>query len=145
MKKLSHLGKKSKVAYDTPDATTLEWVPNPFNGKKNNPNNVQGLVRISAPEFTSLCPITGQPDFATIEIEYMPKKRLVESKSLKLYLTQFRQNGEFHEACVNRIANDLVNLLEPQYLRVEGLFTPRGGIAIHPVAVFGELSDNYPF
>lgn len=141
MKKLNHLGKKSEVKYTSPDPKVLEHVPNPFSTKANNPNNVSGVVRISAPEFTSLCPITGQPDFATIDIEYVPNKRLVESKSLKLYLTQFRQNGEFHEACVNRIANDLVDLLKPKFLRVEGLFTPRGGIAIHPEAVYGSLPD----
>lgn len=141
MKKLSHLGQKSKIQYDKPDPNTLEWVPNPFGTKKENPNSVGGIVRLSAPEFTSLCPITGQPDFATIEIEYIPNKRLVESKSLKLYLTQFRQSGEFHEACVNRIANDLVTILKPKYLRVEGLFTARGGISIHPVAVYGDINE----
>lgn len=138
MNKLKHLGKKSEIKYESPDPAVLESVPNPFSSSEN-PNKVDGIVRISAPEFTSLCPITGQPDFATIKIEYIPGETLVESKSLKLYLTQFRQSGEFHEACVNRIANDLVNLLSPQYLKVEGLFTPRGGIAIHPEAVYGKM------
>jgi len=135
MPELKHLGQKSEVRHDNPDAKTLEHVPNPFH-PDSNPNKVTGMVSITAAEFTSLCPITGQPDFATIEIEYIPRERLVESKSLKLYLGQFRQQGEFHEACVNRIANDLVTLLEPEYLQVIGKFTPRGGIAIHPKATY---------
>lgn len=132
---LKHLGKKSEVRHDNPEAATLESVPNPFS-PETNPNRVSGKISITAAEFTSLCPITGQPDFATIEIEYIPRERLVESKSLKLYLGQFRQHGEYHEACVNRIANDLVDLLEPEYLQVVGKFTPRGGIAIHPKATY---------
>jgi len=136
MQELKHLGQKSPNRYDNPDANTLEWVPNPFSGANSNPNQVNGTVSITATEFTSLCPITGQPDFATIEIEYIPRQRLVESKSLKIYLGAFRQHGEFHEACVNRIANDLVTLLEPEYLLVVGKFTPRGGITIHPRAEY---------
>jgi 7-cyano-7-deazaguanine reductase len=136
MQDLKHLGQKSEVRYENPDASTLEAVPNPFAEASANPNKVTGTVRISANEFTSLCPITGQPDFATIEIEYIPRQRLVESKSLKLYLGQFRQQGEFHEACVNRIANDLVTLLEPEYLKVIGKFTSRGGIALYPEAEY---------
>lgn len=136
MQDLKHLGQKSEIRYDNPDASTLEAVPNPFAIAAANPNKVSGLVRISASEFTSLCPITGQPDFAVIDIEYIPRERLVESKSLKIYLGQFRQQGEFHEACVNRIANDLVTLLEPEYLKVVGRFTSRGGIAIHPEAEY---------
>jgi len=97
---------------------------------------VQGAIHIEAPEFTSLCPITGQPDFATIVIDYIPIERCVESKSLKLYLGRFRQEGEFHEACVNRIANDLVDLLDPLYMKVEGRFTPRGGIPLWPTAEY---------
>jgi 7-cyano-7-deazaguanine reductase len=136
MQELKHLGNKSEIRYDSPDAATLEAVPNPFHNPSENRNNVTGTVAISANEFTSLCPITGQPDFATIEIEYIPRALLVESKSLKIYLGQFRQQGEFHEACINRIANDLVNLLDPEWLRVVGKFTPRGGIAIHPRAEY---------
>ena len=111
-------------------AVDLETFPNPSPGR-------EYLVRHVAPEFTSLCPITGQPDFATIVIDYVPDKLCVESKSLKLYLGRFRQSGEFHEACVNRIANDLVKLLSPRYIKVEGRFTPRGGISIWPVAEYG--------
>lgn len=132
MQDLKHLGNKSDIRYDNPDPATLEAVPNPYHGKTSNPNGVTGTVFITASEFTSLCPITGQPDFATIEIEYIPRERLVESKSLKIYFGQFRQHGEFHEACINRIANDLIDLLDPEYLVVVGKFTPRGGIMIHP-------------
>ncbi|MBQ2508429.1 MAG: preQ(1) synthase, partial [Bacteroidales bacterium] len=84
-------------------------------------------VQFNCPEFTSLCPVTGQPDFAEIKIMYLPDKRMVESKSLKLYLFSFRNHGDFHEACVNIIKNDLVKLMEPRYLEVIGIFTPRGG------------------
>ena len=136
MHELKHLGNKSEIRYDNPDPATLEAVPNPFFGKASNPNGVTGTVAISASEFTSLCPITGQPDFATIEIEYIPREHLVESKSLKLYFGQLRQHCGFHEACINQIANDLINLLDPEYLLVVGKFTPRGGIAILPKAEY---------
>ncbi len=92
------------------------------------------LVKLNCPEFTSLCPKTGQPDFARILISYIPNKRLVESKSLKLYLFSFRNNGDFHEDIVNMIKNDLVKLLQPKYLEVVGYFYPRGGISIYPFA-----------
>ncbi len=101
------------------------------------------LVRLHCPEFTSLCPITGQPDFATLRIGYIPHRQLVESKALKLYLFSFRSQGEFHEDCVNRIKNDLVALLAPKYLEVEGIFTPRGGIAIHPFANYANPQFGY--
>ena len=94
------------------------------------------FVRFVCPEFTSLCPMTGQPDFATIVIDMEPDQWCVESKSLKLYLGSFRMHGEFHEACVCRIANDLVALLQPRWLRVEGRFTPRGGIPLWPKAEY---------
>lgn len=136
MPELKHLGRKSVVNYDNPQSATLEAVPNPFFSAESNPAKVTGTVSITALEFTSLCPITGQPDFATIEIEYVPREKLVESKSLKLYLGEFRQHGEFHEACINRIANDLVALLDPEYLFVIGKFTARGGIMIHPRAEY---------
>ncbi|MDE7135284.1 MAG: preQ(1) synthase [Muribaculaceae bacterium] len=92
------------------------------------------LVTFTCPEFTSLCPKTGQPDFAKIIINYIPRKRMVESKSLKLYLFSFRNHGDFHEDCVNIIMNDLWNLMDPKYIEVRGLFTPRGGISIYPFA-----------
>lgn len=92
------------------------------------------FVKFNCPEFTSLCPVTGQPDFATIYISYVPDKLLVESKSLKLYLFSFRNHGDFHEDCINVIADDLFRLMDPLYLEVTGFFTPRGGIAIYPFA-----------
>ena len=96
------------------------------------------LVTFNCPEFTSLCPITGQPDFARIIINYIPRQKMVESKSLKLYLFSFRNHGDFHEDCVNTIMKDLVRLMDPKYLEVIGLFTPRGGIAIYPFANYGD-------
>jgi 7-cyano-7-deazaguanine reductase len=133
---LKHLGNKSPFVYDNPDPAILEWVPNAFGDSNKNPNQVVGTVHIEAPEFTSLCPITGQPDFGTIVIDYQPRHRCVESKSLKLYLGAFRQKGVFQENIVNTIANDLVTLLEPETLNVEGRFTARGGIELTPRASY---------
>ncbi len=96
------------------------------------------LVTLNCPEFTSLCPKTGQPDFAKIIINYIPNERMVESKSLKLYLFSFRNHGDFHEDCINIIMKDLVKLMEPRYLEVVGIFTPRGGIAIYPFANYAD-------
>ena len=100
-------------------------------------------VQFNCPEFTSLCPITGQPDFAEIKIMYIPALRMVESKSLKLYLFSFRNNGDFHEDCVNIIMKDLVKLMDPKYIEVIGLFTPRGGISIYPYANYGKPGTKY--
>ena len=100
-------------------------------------------VQFNCPEFTSLCPITGQPDFAEIKIMYIPGRRMVESKSLKLYLFSFRNHGDFHEDCVNTIMKDLVKLMEPKYIEVVGLFTPRGGISIYPYANYGIPETKY--
>ena len=100
-------------------------------------------VRFNCPEFTALCPITGQPDFAEIRIAYIPDKKLVESKSLKLYLFSFRNHGSFHEDCVNVIAKDLIRLLQPKYLEVTGYFLPRGGISIYPYANYGRPGSKY--
>ena len=100
-------------------------------------------VKFNCPEFTSLCPITGQPDFAEIRIMYIPGERMVESKSLKLYLFSFRNHGDFHEDCVNIIMKDLVRLMQPKYIEVVGLFTPRGGISIHPYANYGRAGTKY--
>lgn len=91
-------------------------------------------VTFNCPEFTSLCPVTGQPDFGEITIRYIPDRRLVESKSLKLYLFSFRNHGDFHEDCVNVILNDLKALMDPKYIEVAGHFRPRGGISIDPYA-----------
>lgn len=96
------------------------------------------LVTFTCPEFTSLCPKTGQPDFARLIINYIPREKMVESKSLKLYLFSFRNHGDFHEDCVNIIMKDLVKLMNPRYLEVIGRFTPRGGISIIPFANYGD-------
>lgn len=109
-----------------PDDARLESVPNPHRG-------TPYLVRFAAPEFTSVCPVTDQPDFAHIVIDYVPGDWLVESKSLKLYLTSFRNHGAFHEDCTVRIGRDLVAAIAPQWLRIGGYWYPRGGI---PIDVF---------
>jgi 7-cyano-7-deazaguanine reductase len=100
-------------------------------------------VQFNCPEFTSLCPITGQPDFAEIKILYIPGERMVESKSLKLYLFSFRNHGDFHEDCINIIMKDLVKLMQPKYIEVVGLFMPRGGISIYPYANYGMPGTKY--
>ena len=99
------------------------------------------VVTLDCPEFTSLCPKTGQPDFGRIIINYIPRQCMVESKSLKLYLFSFRNHGDFHEDCVNIIMKDLVKLMDPRYIEVIGLFNPRGGISIKPFANYGD-SDH---
>lgn len=101
------------------------------------------LVHFDCPEFTSLCPITGQPDFATILIDYIPGIKMVESKSLKLYLFSFRNHGAFHEDCVNIIMQDLIRLMDPKYIEITGVFTPRGGISIHPFCNYGRPGTEY--
>ena len=100
-------------------------------------------VRFNCPEFTALCPVTGQPDFAEIRISYIPDRRMVESKSLKLYLFSFRNHGSFHEDCVNIIMKDLIRLMDPKYIEVLGLFVPRGGISIYPYANYGRKGTKY--
>ena len=100
-------------------------------------------VRFNCPEFTSLCPITGQPDFAEIRISYIPALKMVESKSLKLYLFSFRNHGDFHEDCVNIIMKDLIRLMQPKYIEVTGRFTPRGGISIYPYANYGQPGTRF--
>ena len=90
------------------------------------------VVTFDAYEFTSKCPKTGQPDFAKVVISYIPREKMVESKSLKLYLFSFRNHGDFHEDCMNIIAKDLIKLMNPKYLEVRGIFSPRGGISIYP-------------
>ncbi|WP_022847604.1 preQ(1) synthase [Desulfurobacterium sp. TC5-1] len=129
---VSSLGKKTEYVFDY-KPEVLEKFPNRF------PNNIY-WVSFNCPEFTALCPITGQPDFATIYIQYIPDKWLVESKSLKLYLFSYRNAKDFHEDTVNRIAEDLFRLLEPYYIEVYGEFNPRGGISIDPfVQKFKEI------
>lgn len=107
------------------DPSVLEHFPN------KHPEN-DYVVTFDGYEFTSLCPKTGQPDFAKVFINYIPNEKMVESKSLKLYLFSFRNHGDFHEDCMNIILNDLYALMEPKYIEVIGLFTPRGGISIYP-------------
>lgn len=106
------------------------------------PNN-DYFVKFNCPEFTSLCPITGQPDFATIYISYIPGEKMVESKSLKLYLFSFRNHGDFHEDCMNIIMKDLIKLMDPKYIEVWGKFTPRGGISIDPYCNYGRKGTKY--
>ncbi len=122
---LDQLGRPSPIPA-TPDQARLETVANPHPG-------TAYLVRFSCPEFTSLCPVTGQPDFAHLVIDYLPDRRLVESKSLKLYLAAFRNHGAFHEDCTVAIANRLVAAAAPDWLRIAGYWYPRGGI---PIDVF---------
>ena len=101
------------------------------------------FVKFNCPEFTSLCPITGQPDFAEITIAYVPDRRLVESKSLKLYLFSFRNHGDFHEDVVNVIMKDLIRLMEPKYIEVLGRFLPRGGLSIDPYCNYGKPGTRW--
>ena len=96
------------------------------------------VVNFDCPEFTTLCPKTGQPDFGHIYITYIPREKMVESKSLKLYLFSFRNHGDFHEDCVNIIMKDLWKLMNPRYIEVKGYFMPRGGISINPFANMGD-------
>lgn len=101
------------------------------------------FVKFNCPEFTSLCPITGQPDYATIYISYIPDEYLVESKSLKLYMVSFRNHGDFHEDVINVIMKDLIELLDPKYIEVWGKFLPRGGISIDPYANYGKPGTKW--
>lgn len=101
------------------------------------------FVKFNCPEFTSLCPMTGQPDFATIYISYVPNIKMVESKSLKLYLFSYRNHGDFHEDCMNKIMKDLIMLMDPKYIEVWGKFTPRGGISIDPYCNYGKKDTKW--
>jgi len=130
-KKLTHLGKQ--VAQPTsPEQAVLEAVPNPH-------TDVDYVVRFTAPEFTTLCPITGQPDFAHFVIDYVPGKSIVESKSLKLYLGSFRNVGSFHEATTVAIAKRIVKTIKPKFLRIGGYWYPRGGMPIDVFYQSGKL------
>lgn len=130
MGNVSLLGNKN-VSYKT------EYNPEVLETFLNKHQGNDYFVKFNCPEFTSLCPITGQPDFATIYISYIPDKLMVESKSLKLYLFSFRNHGDFHEDCVNIIMKDLIKLMDPKYIEVWGKFTPRGGISIDPYCNYG--------
>ena len=127
---LTHLGGKGEIPA-SPEAAILETVPNPR-------AEFDYLVRFTAPEFTSLCPVTGQPDFAHLVIDYVPDARLVESKSLKLYLTSFRNHGGFHEQCTVDVAQKIMEAAKPKWLRIGGYWYPRGGI---PIDVFWQSGE----
>ena len=127
---LTQLG-RSAIIPTSPAEAALETVTNPHPGETY-------LVRFTCPEFTALCPITGQPDFARFVIDYAPDERLVESKSLKLYLASFRNHGAFHEDCTIAIAKKIQSVAAPQWLRIGGYWYPRGGI---PIDVFYQSGD----
>lgn len=117
------LGKETAYQLNKVDSKILQSVDNPH-------QDTDYVVRLSCPEFTSICPITGQPDFAHLVIDYLPSKKLVESKALKLYLFSFRNHGAFHENCTVQIAKDIIKCIKPKWLRIGGYWYPRGGIPI---------------
>jgi 7-cyano-7-deazaguanine reductase len=125
----------SSTLPDSPQAATLERVPNPH-------PDTDYVARFAVPEFTSICPVTGQPDFAHLVIDYVPDQWLVESKSLKLYLGAFRNHGAFHEDCTVGIGKRLVAFLTPRYFRIGGYWYPRGGIPIDVFWQTGKLPDG---
>ena len=135
MDKLKHLGNETNYLFSY-TADVLETFENKHPER-------DYWVKFNDPEFTSLCPITGQPDFATIYISYMPDIKMVESKSLKLYLFSFRNHGAFHEDCINIIMKDLIRLMAPKYIEVWGKFLPRGGLSIDPYANYGRPGTKY--
>ena len=132
---LSHLGSKTEYKQN--------YAPEMLEAFDNKHRENDYWVIFDCPEFTSLCPITQQPDFATIRINYLPDIKMVESKSLKLYLFSFRNHGAFHEDCINIIMKDLIKLMDPKYIEVTGIFTPRGGISIYPYANYGRKGTKY--
>ena len=134
LERLTTLGRRTEVRTD--------YDPSVLDAFDNKHPDRDYWVTFTCPEFTTLCPKTGQPDFATITIRYIPARRLVESKSLKLYLFSFRNHGDFHEDVVNVIYDDLVKLLKPRYMEVVGKFVPRGGISIDPF-VNGGVGAKY--
>ncbi len=136
LKGVTRLGSQKTVYADQYDPSVLETFVNKH-------RDTDYWVTFTCPEFTSLCPVTGQPDFATITIQYVPNVKMVESKSLKLYLFSFRNHGDFHEDCVNVILKDLRALMAPKYIEVLGRFAPRGGIAIDPYVNYGEAGTTF--
>lgn len=128
---LQQLGGKTKLP-ESPETAVLESVANPH-------TDIDYVVRFTAPEFTSLCPMTGQPDFAHLMIDYIPAKKLVESKSLKLYLGSYRNHGAFHEDCTVGIARRLIEEIAPKWLRIGGYWYPRGGMPIDVFYAYGEV------
>lgn len=131
---LTQLGGKTELA-SSPDKAVLEIIPNPHKGSVY-------TIRFVCPEFTSLCPVTGQPDFAHLVIDYIPDSHIVESKSLKLFLHSFRNHGDFHEACTVGIGKRLVDEMKPTWLRIGGYWYPRGGIPIDVFYQHGTLPEG---
>ena len=129
--KLDALGKKSNIPKH-PDKSVLERITNPKIG-------ISYSIRLTCPEFTSICPVTSQPDFAHLIIDYVPNRFIVESKSFKLYLLGYRNHGAFHEDCTITIAQDIVELLSPKWFRIGGYWYPRGGI---PIDIFWQSSEK---
>lgn len=136
IERLTHLG-SNETTY------TFQYNPSLLETFDNHHPDRDYFVKFNCPEFTTLCPKTGQPDFATLYISYIPDKKMVESKSLKLYLFSFRNHGGFHEDAVNVILNDLVELMDPRYIEVWGKFTPRGGISIDPYVNYGRPNTRF--
>lgn len=136
VKDLSLLGNQ-QVSYSS------NYNPDILETFDNKHQNHDYFVKFNCPEFTSLCPITGQPDFAAITISYVPDIKMVESKSLKLYLFSFRNHGDFHEDCINIIMEDLIKVMNPKYIEVWGKFTPRGGISIDPYCNYGRPGTKW--
>lgn len=135
MEEFRNLGKNSQLQFNY-DKSVLEVFDNQHPGR-------DYWVKFNCPEFTALCPITGQPDFATICINYIPEIKMVESKSLKLYLFSFRNHGAFHEDVINIIMNDLIEIMQPRYIEILGEFVPRGGISIHPWCNYGKPGTKF--
>jgi 7-cyano-7-deazaguanine reductase len=131
---LTRLGTQSALPA-SPDVAVLETVPNPH-------QDTDYLIRFTAPEFTALCPVTGQPDFAHVVIDYAPDEAIVESKSLKLFLASFRNHGAFHEDCTLSIAKRIVEAVAPKWLRIGGYWYPRGGIPIDVFWQTGTLPEG---
>ena len=129
--KLSALGNHSEIPIK-PDKNILEKINNPKIG-------INYSIRLTCPEFTSICPVTSQPDFAYLIIDYVPDKFIVESKSFKLYLLGYRNHGAFHEECTVSIAQDIIDLLSPKWLRIAGYWYPRGGI---PIDIFWQTNKE---
>ena len=136
LKGISHLGCNGTKYPDDYAPEVLETFENKHMGN-------DYFVKFNCPEFTSLCPITGQPDYANIIISYVPNRYMVESKALKLYLYSFRNHGDFHEDCMNIIMKDLIRVMDPKYIEVWGKFTPRGGISIDPYCNYGKPGTQW--
>lgn len=152
MVNISHSSSTSRNDQEVSDLTLLgsqnnsypdDYAPEILETFVNKHQENDYFVKFNCPEFTSLCPITGQPDFATIYISYVPDVRMVESKSLKLYLFSFRNHGDFHEDCINIIMKDLIKIMDPRYIEVWGKFTPRGGISIDPYCNYGRPGTKW--